>query len=192
MARDLGSEPATQRLFVAFPISSAQLDAVARAIEPWKAELPGLRWVPRENQHVTVKFLGSTSPRLMTWVAEVVASVAATHAPMKTSFAGLGAFPSSRKARVLWAGLDDAGGRMAEVALALNHVLSSEFEPETRAYTPHLTLARSDPAAVLPEAFAGTSLESGAFVLDLLVLFRSHIRRPAPRYERLGEFVLTG
>ncbi len=48
------------RLFVAFAVSDAALDEVIRAIEPWRGRFPGARWVPRENMHVTLKFLGRT------------------------------------------------------------------------------------------------------------------------------------
>jgi 2''-5'' RNA ligase len=179
-------------LFVAIELSSQQLDLLARAIEPWQTEFPRLRWVPRENQHVTMKFLGSTYPRLSSWVEERIGEVASAHPPFRTSLTSLGVFPAPGRARVLWAGLDDRRGRMAEIALALEQALSAEYKPEIRAFSPHLTLARSEQPVSLPAGFASTVLEAGPFTVERLVLFRSHIQRPAPRYERLREFALGG
>jgi 2'-5' RNA ligase len=81
---------------------------------------------------------------------------------------------------------------LGELAGALDDALEAEFEPERRAFRPHLTVARSDPPIPLPASFAETDLASDAFPIDRVVLFRSHLRRPAPRYEPLAEFPLSG
>ncbi len=144
--------------------------------------------MPSENQHVTVKFLGRTWPRLVEWVTATVGEVASRHAPFETRIDGLGAFPNARRARVLWAGLEDAGSGFAAIAGALDEALARAFEPERRAFTPHLTLARFDPPVRLDEPPA--SIESEPFTVERLVLFRSHLRRPAPVYEPLATFRL--
>jgi 2'-5' RNA ligase len=136
-----------------------------------------------------VKFLGSTWPRLVEWVRESVGAAASASEPHETRLNELGAFPSPRRARVLWAGLDDPGRAMASIAAALDEVLRREFTPETRAFTPHLTLARFDPPVAL-EALDDLPLASEPFPVDRLVLFRSHLRRPAPVYEPLATFSL--
>jgi 2'-5' RNA ligase len=192
MARDRAGRPgaAALRLFVAIEIPDAAKAAMRDAFTPWRERFPHARWVPPESQHVTLKFLGSTWPRLVGWVPDRVAEVAARHDAFPMRMAGVGAFPSARKARVLWAGLDDRRGRMAELAHAIDAALAPEFTPEHRAFRPHLTVARSDPAIVLPDAFEETALESEPFEVDGLVLFRSHLQRPAPRYEPLSRFPL--
>ncbi|MGZ8578012.1 MAG: RNA 2',3'-cyclic phosphodiesterase [Actinomycetota bacterium] len=192
MARDRSTRPEAKplRLFAAIEVPGGAKDALARAFAPWRAAFPEARWAPRENQHVTLKFLGRTWPRLTDWVPERVAEAAASCGAFATHLDGVGAFPSARRARVVWAGLDDRAGRMAEVALALDAALSREFAPETRAFTPHLTVARSDPPLHLPEGFADTELEPVVWQVDHVTLFRSHLGRPAPRYEPLGTFPL--
>ena len=189
MARDRASRPEARplRLFVAITIPDAARDAIDEAIAPWRERFPKARWVPPENRHVTVKFLGSTWPRLFEWVVERVVGAAAGHAAFETRLDGLGSFPSPGRARVLWAGLDDADGRMAALAGAVDDALAKEFQPEKRAFTAHLTVARSDPPLHLPEEFAATPLTSEGFAVDHLVLFRSHLQRPAPRYEVIRE-----
>jgi len=131
-------------------------------------------------------------PRLTEWIERSVGGVAADSAPFRTRVTGMGAFPSRRRARVVWAGLDDGSGRIAVLSLALDAALASEFQPETRAFHAHLTVARSDPPLALPEAFEQTTLETAPFAIERIVLFRSHLRRPAPRYEALREFPLGG
>jgi 2'-5' RNA ligase len=187
MARDRASRPGAKpiRLFVAIDVPPAARDAVAASIEPWRAELPRIRWAPPENWHVTVKFLGWTYPRLVGWVHDRVREAAEGVPAFRTRLTGLGRFPPSGRARVLWAGLDDERGEMAEVANAMDAALAGEFEPETRAFQPHLTVARSNPPAALPAGFADTPVEPVGFVVDHVTLYRSHLQRPAPRYEPL-------
>jgi 2'-5' RNA ligase len=192
MARDRASraEARPLRLFVAIEIPEDVRAAVADAVAPLRERFPKARWVPKENQHVTVKFLGRTWPRLVQWVTTYVTDVAAGHAPFDTRTKAIGAFPNARCARVLWAGLDDAGSRFAAIAAGLDEALAREFEPEKRAFTPHLTVARFDPPVRLDELPSDPG--GDAFTVDRLVLFRSHLRRPAPVYEPLATIPLGG
>ena len=193
MARDRASRPEAKplRLFVAFDVPPSVRDAGEASVTAWRARLPRAKWVPKQNQHVTLKFLGSTWPRLVPWVNETVAAVARAHAPVPTRVLGLGAFPNARHARVLWVGLDDADGRLARIAADLDEAFSREFASEKQAFTPHLTVARFDPPVEL-EGLEDVELVSEPFEIDRIVLFRSHLRRPAPVYEELGTFALAG
>jgi 2'-5' RNA ligase len=192
MVRDRAARPeaAPLRLFVAVDVPHDARLAIERAIDPFREAFPKARWVPIENWHVTLKFLGRTWPRLVEWVHDRVRDVAASQDGFLVRLSGLGAFPSPRRARVVWAGLEDPSNRLAEIALALDAAMVREFEAEKRAFTPHLTVARSDPPIALPADFAEVPVASEAFAIDGLVLYRSHLRRPAPRYEPLGTFPL--
>ena len=180
------------RLFVAFAVSDEALYEVDRAIEPWRGRFPGARWVPRENMHVTLKFLGRTAPSLETWVRQQVGRVAAGHGPVDTRLTGFGSFPSAARARVLWMGIEDPEEAFARLAGALEASLEESFAPETRAFSAHLTVARSDPPLKLDGGSTRTPVEPVGFRVEEIVLFRSHLRRPAPRYEPIATFALAG
>jgi len=124
-------------------------------------------------------------------VHEACRAVSAAHEPFQTSIEGLGALPNENRSRVLWAGLSDPEGRAAALAASLDEALSPEFAPEKRAFTPHLTVARFRPQVAVGEALAGLEVTSRPFPVDRVVLYRSHLGRPAPRYERLEEFPLS-
>jgi 2'-5' RNA ligase len=193
MARDRASRPEAKplRLFVAVDVPEGVRDRVQDGVGPWRDRLSRARWVPKQNQHVTLKFLGSTWPRLVEWVTETVEAVARQSEPFETRVIGLGAFPSARRARVLWAGLDDPAGCLASLAADLEGALAKEFEPEKRAFTAHLTVARFDPPVPFEgEEIAAADVASEPFAVDRLVLYRSHLRRPTPVYEPIGEFPL--
>ena len=193
MARDRAARPEAKplRLFVAVEIPDAVKDAVEAAFAPWREVFPKARWVPRENMHVTLKFLGRTWPRLTEWVPERVGGAAADMPPFTARLRGVGSFPSAKRGRALWAAFDDTEP-IGALAAEIEEALVEEFPAEKRPFHPHLTVARSDPPLKLPSSYTGTELESDEWDVDHVVLFRSHLGRPAPRYESLARFPLGG
>ncbi len=193
MARDRASRPEAKplRLFVAVDLIEAAMDAVVRTIEPWRARLPKGRWVPSENWHVTLKFLGRTWPRLLATVEESCRDVAAGAAPFEVGLGGLGVFPGPSRARVLWVGLDDPAEGLAGLAGALDESLAAEFTPEKRGFTAHLTVARFNPPTPVreyAEALGTTRVDAPSSRIDRLVLYRSHLSPRGARYEPVGTF----
>jgi 2'-5' RNA ligase len=179
------------RLFVAVDAPEDQLARLNRAIAPLKEEYEKARWLPPANQHVTLKFLGSTPSDRFDAVKEVIDVVARSHAPTEVSVAGLGAFPSPRRARVLWAGIDDPASLLTGLAADL----SGAFEPlgyraEARAFTPHLTLARFKVPARLEGLPEGPAFDP--FVVDRVLLYLSRLHPHGARYEVLDQFALSG
>lgn len=192
MGRDRAARPGARplRLFIAIDLPEDVRELVDRSVGPIRERYPQGRWVPVRNQHVTLKFLGATWPRLVDEVVATVGSVAARHRPFETRVSGLGAFPSVRRARVLWAGLEDPAGRLAAIAADLDAELAEDFPPEKRPFAAHLTVARFDPPVPLAEDLTEVGLESRPFEVAWLVVYRSHLQRPAPVYEPLATFPL--
>jgi RNA 2',3'-cyclic 3'-phosphodiesterase len=195
MARDRASRPEAKaaRLFVAVEVPAQVRAQLNEAFAPWRTDFPRARWVPHENLHVTIKFLGATWPRLREWVDECVAEVASSSIPFRVWLAGVGAFPSPSRARVVWAGLaDEPAGALGRLAGALDASLSKEFTTEKRAFHPHLTVARSDPPLRLPTSFADTAIDATSWSVDRIAVMQSHLRRPAPLYEPTAFHSLSG
>jgi 2'-5' RNA ligase len=93
---------------------------------------------------------------------------------------------------VLWVGLDDRAGALAAIAGALDAAFAARVRPEARPFAAHLTVARSDPPLRLAPGTLSAPVAPVRFVVARLVLYRSHLGRPAPRYEPLGTFPLPG
>jgi 2'-5' RNA ligase len=195
MARDRRARPEAEavRLFVAVDMPEEAESSLEEAVRPWREQLGAGRWVPRNNWHVTVKFLGRTWPRLVSVVEAACGHVSAAAHPFEVAFSGLGVFPGPTRARVLWAGLDDPGGHMASLAAGLNDRLADDFPPEKRPFTAHLTVARFNPPIPMREhaaALSATRVKSPPFGIDRLILYRSHLSPRGARYEALREFGL--
>ena len=162
--------------------------ALAGAVAPFRDRIPGGRWTRSDGWHVTLKFLGTTWPRLVPTVEEAVVAAATRVASFGSALTEVGAFPSGRRARVLWAGLADSDGRFGELVKILDHLLAEYFVPERRAFTPHLTLARLTPPRDVDEVapgLLGMPVASEAFPVDALTLYRSHLSAKGATYEAL-------
>jgi 2'-5' RNA ligase len=174
------------RLFVALEVPGHVRNDLREALEPWRGSLPGARWVPPENWHVTLLFLGATDPGRIDWVSARLEDAAAGAAPFDTALTTFGGFPSSTRARVIWAGLDDRAGQVSALARSVGADMGAE--PEDRPFAGHVTVAKSPRPLRLSEDFIATPLPAAAFKVEEMVLFRSHPGRPVPRYEPLTRF----
>jgi 2'-5' RNA ligase len=184
--------PERWRLFIAIDVPPEVRTLLDDIVTPWRERFPSGRWVPVDNWHVTLTFLGSTSPDLVGWISSALAQVAGATRPFGSRVEGLGAFRSLRRARVLWAGLHDDDGAMARLADELGIALEREFTPERRAFSPHLTVARFDPPIELGEELGRVIVRSEPFVVDRITLYRSHLRWPWPIYEPVAAFPFLG
>lgn len=159
---------------------------------PVRRQLQGGRWIPVENQHLTLKFLGATPADRLRSVADICARVASARRPSPIALEGAGAFPSRRRVRVLWIGIADPGRLLSALASDLDAGFEPlGYAPETRAFTPHLTLARFDPPARLGSL---PTLDLGVlppFEVDGVELYRSRLSPKGARYEMMERFPLA-
>lgn len=179
------------RLFVGIDLPPAIKDELARVIDALRSGSPDPKWVPRDNLHLTLSFLGEVREERLDEIGSAVAEAAGSvPGPIATSLHGSGAFPSARRARVLWVGLRDDDGRLVRLAGAVSSSLEPlGFPKEKRAWTPHLTLARFRVPGNAT-ALLGETIPAAAFEVPGATLFRSRLARPAPTYEALERFPL--
>lgn len=181
------------RLFVGVSIPRGLLEAVERAALPLRDSLPGGRWTTIDNQHVTLKFLGSTPTEQLGSVEAACASVAASHLPASVALTGIGAFPARTRVRVVWVGIDDPGGVLTQIAAHLDAALGPfGFAPDKRAFTPHLTLCRFKTPVRLSAGLPDIVLGTDPFEISSIELLRSHLSPKGARYEVLRTFDLRG
>lgn len=158
------------RLFIAIPMPVEVLDRAAAIRTP----LPGARWVPPEQVHLTLHFLGEVDPPLLEEIAAAVEHPATPAFPLTTGH--LGAFPSLRQPRVLWLGLEESSPLRAlhlELGLSLARI---GLEGDTRAFHPHLTLARlkGTPTPAVAELIARPpDAPPLTFQVDRVILYES-------------------
>ena len=192
------------RLFFAVLLSEEVRGAVERAQEQLRASACdyGMRWVAPEQFHYTLKFLGETPVEKVSGITAVARRIAAQHAPLSLTLAGLGAFPNPRRPQVLWVGAKEGVPVLTRLAESLEKELAGlGFPPENRRFNPHLTLARiKTPAGVkaaaqaLAEAAGNQKIvdEFGVIPVGNFVLMRSELRPAGPLDTVEETFALSG
>lgn len=148
---------------------------------------PGVRWVEPSAMHVTLRFFGSTDDAQLVAQRALVSALAPPDAPSDgvVQVASLTGFPEARRARVvvveLASGslLDSMAQRAEAAAVAMG------FEAESRAYRPHLTLARSKaPRDIRALAAAPLTLPVGR--IEAVTLYASDPGPTGPIYTPLA------
>jgi len=166
----------TLRAFLAVEIGDGARRAAAGAAERLAREVRGreVRWARPESYHLTLRFLGEIAAERVAPLAAKVAEQVAGVAPFELRLAGLVAFPSPRRPRVIAVAVEPEAP-LAELARRVEAAtLRAGFSPEERAFRPHLTLGRVRDRAHPDLAAAGT-LAAEPFRVTEVVLFRSDL-----------------
>jgi 2'-5' RNA ligase len=99
--------------------------------------------VAADNVHVTLRFLGGVEAGRLDAVIDALAGALAGQPAFDLAITGLGAFPSTTRPRVLWAGIGEGAEAAARLAARIDAALVPlGFEPETRPFSAHVTLGR--------------------------------------------------
>ena len=129
------------RLFVALDIDQEIRESIARFMSDVRGLAPTVRWVQPESLHVTLKFIGERPDATVKDIENTFHGISAK--PFRLSFRGAGFFPAEKSARVFWIGIE-ADAALASLAAQIEQSLVPlGIEPEKRAFSPHLTLARA-------------------------------------------------
>lgn len=153
----------------------------------------GVRWVEPSGIHLTLKFLGGTSPRLLPEIERRLAVALAGQRRFSLEASRLGVFPGLRAPRVLWVGLAGGLEELAAVQQRVEEAIAPlGFPTEARAFSPHLTLARVHESVgpaerqLLGEVVRGYSLAAARrFEVAEVSLMRSELSPRGARYSRL-------
>ena len=176
------------RSFIAIDLA----EPVRAAIGALQHELAGakadVRWMRAEGMHVTLKFLGAVDAPRLDAIHAAVESALQNQPALHVRARGVGAFPSLRRPRVLWVGLQAEG--LVELAARVDAAVTPlGFESERRPFTPHVTVGRVNSlrgwasletqfTAHLDDAFGGSDI-------DAVTIYRSTLRPAGSVYTPL-------
>jgi 2'-5' RNA ligase len=174
------------RLFVGIPLPPAPTyAAVTRTISE---RVPGLRPVPDGSWHITLRFLGEVLDRKALEVALVEA--VRGRSPLSAVVEGIGAFPSAKHGRIVWAGVRAPG--IEALAASVERATAGFGEPpEPRRFVAHATLGRlARPADLRSVVTSHVKTLFASGLLDRVVLYDSLLDRSGPRYVEARSFAL--
>ncbi len=187
----------TVRAFIALPLPELVRDHLRGLRERLLPYHFPLRWLPPENVHLTLKFLGDIPRDVVPALSAAMETAGRDGVPLSLAAKGIGVFPTVKKARVVWAGLKGETEALIRFQAILDKALAETgVPPETRPFRAHLTLARTK-GRVEPESLTSAmaelaGIETDPFIAGELVLFRSKLSPRGATYSRLAAAPIGG
>jgi 2'-5' RNA ligase len=182
------------RAFLAVELGAGARAAAAAAVRRLRQRpgAEGVRWVPEENLHVTLRFLGQVERAGLPGLAGAVREAAAPCAPFALALGPLRAFPSPRRPRVVALELLPEAPLAALAAAIEAALLARGVPPEARPFRAHLTLGRSRGPGLALDLAGAEGAAPARFDVREAVLFQSELRASGARYRALERFPLGG
>jgi 2'-5' RNA ligase len=166
-----GADLPGRRIFYAVPIPPPAIERISEVVDSVRAQgVPGggrdVRWVRLEGLHLTLRFLGPTLDDRIEAATQALRTGVAGQTAFEISIGGGGTFPPGGRPRArgldVRAGADELAGLAAGIDRAL---ADAGWTLDSKAFRPHLTLARSD--GVPAGAEIGARLVAAAADLDV-------------------------
>jgi RNA 2',3'-cyclic 3'-phosphodiesterase len=178
------------RGFIGVQIAPEVRARISAAIDQLAPGLSGIRWVPEENFHFTLKFLGAIEESQLESIGRALAEAVRPFRRFTISAKRLGVFPDLKRARVLWVGLQ--GEEMPALAASVETVLEPVgFPRENRIFRPHLTVGRwrhpnGSHQELGDKLKRWNNVEFGESVIDEVILFQSVLKPTGAVYRPLN------
>ena len=185
------------RTFIAIELDESIKDELTSLQERLRAEAPrgSVRWVRSEAIHLTLKFLGDVPADQIGEITRALQKSCQGFAPFSLSCGELGCFPDLKRPRVVWVGVQEETGTLAQLQKAIEeNVAPLGYPPEKRKFSPHLTLGRvqrrvsSGDLHRLGELVGASEIGTlGQMEVRSVNLMRSDLRPSGAVYTRLAE-----
>lgn len=177
------------RSFIAVDLDEQARARLSRLQKELSESRADVRWVRLQGLHVTLKFLGYVENSRLEAVRYAVHRVVRQYRPWYIRLREVAAFPSLRRPRVLWVGVEDQG-ELLSLATALEQALVAlGFDRDERSFTPHVTLGRVNSLPSWEQlenqltGYLGASL--GESRVDRVMIYRSDLQRGGAVYTPL-------
>ncbi len=160
--------------------------------------LERIRWIRPEGSHLTLKFFGDIVRDNMICISEVIEKNVRGIPPIKLDVGSLGGFPSLKKPRVVWLGINGDIRRLEVLQATIDSDLEEcGFPGESRPFKPHLTLGRARQRGGSisgGEDLISATGDIGTHPFDVreLILFKSELKPGGAEYTELSRFPFGG
>lgn len=128
-----------KRLFLAISLPEDVKKRLFRFVEKEYRNLP-VKWVQRENLHITLIFLGYTPEEKIPEICEAIGEKLAGVSSFELEFQNFQVGPNKEAKKMIWAA-GEKSGELAELKYRLDKALGA-YIPEKKEFRPHITLGR--------------------------------------------------
>lgn len=187
------------RTFIAIELSEEIREALAQVESHLKYSGADVKWVEKNNIHLTLKFLGEITEEKCEKIKAILDEIAKFTKSFEISIKDIGAFPKIDYPRVIWVGLEKGANESKVLAEKIDDALSKiGFQKESRPFAAHLTIGRvrsSKNKQALKEkviSYDNSKLTAqNPQHVSSVILFQSKLMPKGPIYTKLHEARLT-
>jgi len=129
------------RSFIAIQLPRELRSALHELALPLQGLSLNVKWVPENNYHLTLKFLGDIAPGDIHSL-DAQLQILADRDSFTLSLGGWGMFPSPKRPSVLWVGLDGELDALRQLWKDMEDRLSAGGYTRDSRWHPHITLGR--------------------------------------------------
>lgn len=183
------------RCFVAVKVAEPVRDLLVRVQDALKRADAQIKWVERENLHLTLRFLGDLDESQVASLKGLLAAEASRWKPIRLHYGGVGTFPERGVPRVVWAGATGDIERLAGLASAVErHAESVGVPRERHPFVAHLTIGRVKGQRNFKQLQSAIQTQRevplGSDEISSFELLQSTLSPGGPRYDVLESYPL--
>ncbi|MEN3045685.1 MAG: RNA 2',3'-cyclic phosphodiesterase [Candidatus Hydrothermales bacterium] len=170
------------RLFFGIPIEEDKKNKIFEYLKKHNVFKRDYKWVPKENYHITLKFLGEVEEKLVKDLDKIGEEISLLFNSFVVHTNGFSGFPNKKKARVFFLDLKEKREIAKVFEVLENKVSKLNFKREDREYHPHITLARLRHPESIPE-LEPLEIELN---IDRFSLYQSILKKEGSLYKILN------
>jgi len=157
---------------------------VARQLPSIRSKYSEGKWVPKENWHVTLLYLGEVEDIKLILVQEAMKEAVKGIETFSLKVEGMGVFPNEKNPKILWAGIDGNRRKLNQLYQQIVTAVDKKKLPYDAkpVYKPHLTLARKIKDGL---AHKEMKLSSSSWKVDSLGLYQSVSHPTGVQYKKI-------
>lgn len=184
------------RCFIAIEIPETIKKSITDIIDTLKKSGSDIKWVPNENIHITLQFLGETEESLIPDIKGALCKILAPYSPFYIKIADVGCFPSGRRPRVIWVGMEESRSLINLYRDISSGMVKFGYQKEERGFTPHVTIGRVKSNRNLGELLRRleefTVKDYQDFEVQNITLMKSELKPSGAKYYSLAEIPIGG
>ncbi|MEM2857191.1 MAG: RNA 2',3'-cyclic phosphodiesterase [Candidatus Nitrosocaldaceae archaeon] len=169
------------RAFIAMEIKNESVkDNIIKIQEELIKQYTFVKPVKRDQLHFTLLFLGEIDESMLIKIKESLKAL--TFKPVEVIYKGIGAFPNTRSARVIWIGVDEnSSNELRKIAKMVEDKLAPLGFENDKEFTAHITILRAKDRVSIRES----NDVIGKELLDEIKVKKSELKPDGPIYTDL-------
>ena len=183
-----------RHIFVALNLSDEIKERLIKLQKKIAQYLPNFRWIKPVNLHLTLVFLGRVDPKKIVKLIEIIKKTVENVEPFTIDFARVGVFPESRRAKIIWVGVEESSILGALNQTFYRKLKKNNFVLDERDFTPHVTIGRTkekvNKEAVNYVLSKYPNSKFGQLKVESIDIMESELKRSGAEYQIIEQIKL--